>query len=384
MTFEFATANRIIFGRGKASVLPALAAERAKRPFVLTGRDKSRIAPFLTDLQKQRLEIGDFQISGEPDTDLIVEAATLARQHQADLVIAIGGGSVIDSGKAVASLLTNRGDLFDYLEVIGRGKPLQAPSAPCIAVPTTAGTGSEVTRNAVLRSSQHRVKVSMRSAHMLPDIALVDPELTVSMPPDLTASTGLDALTQVIEPYVSNRSNPLTDALCQKAIKLAGRSLLTACKHGEDHQAREEMSLVSLFGGLALANAKLGAVHGFAGPLGGQYNAPHGLICGRLLPEVVATNIKALEQRSPQSKTLERYRHIASWLTQKRGAPAKAGVDWLYQLVKALDLPSLKKIGVREKDIDDIVANARKSSSMKGNPVELEEKELKTILVNVL
>ncbi|MBD3384376.1 iron-containing alcohol dehydrogenase, partial [candidate division KSB1 bacterium] len=159
MTFEFATANRIIFGRGKVSLLTALAAERAKRLFVLTGGDKSRIAPFITDLQNQGLDIRDFQISGEPDTDLVIKASALARQHKADLVIAIGGGSVIDSGKAIAALLTNHGDLLDYLEVVGSGKALQNPSAPCIAVPTTAGTGSEVTRNAVLRSKKDAVKV---------------------------------------------------------------------------------------------------------------------------------------------------------------------------------------------------------------------------------
>ncbi len=382
MTFDFATSNRIIFGCGAVAKLPTLAAAFGNRLFLLSGSDQSRIAHLLFELRKNNLNIIDWQVRGEPDTDLIRAACKQARKSDCDLVVAIGGGSVIDSGKAIAALLTNRDDLYDYLEIIGRGKPLEHPSAPCIAVPTTSGTGSEVTRNAVLRSPEDAVKVSMRSAHMLPEIALVDPELTLSLPPGITAGTGLDALTQVIEPYVSIKANPLTDALCREAIQRAGRSLLRACKNGSDLQAREDMSLVSLFGGLALANAKLGAVHGFAAPVGGRYNAPHGLICGRLLPEVVQINLQALRQRQPQSPALQRYQDIAAGLTQKQGATAEEGIEWLRYLVAELHLPGLREIGVQKKDIDELVNKARKSGSMKGNPIELNDKELKNIIIN--
>ena len=198
----------------------------------------------------------------------------------------------------MAALLTNEGDLSDYLEVVGKGRPLQNPAAPCIAVPTTAGTGAEVTYNAVLGVPDQHVKVSMRSPLMLPRWAIVDPLLTHSMPPELTASTGLDALTQLIEAFVSNKANPLTDGVCREGLQRAGRSLRRAFEDGSDAEAREDMSLASLFSGMALANAKLGAVHGFAGPLGGMTDAPHGVICGKLLPYVMQANVRALQDRA--------------------------------------------------------------------------------------
>lgn len=210
------------------------------------------------------------------------------------MVIGLGGGSVLDAGKAIAALVTNLGNVFDYLEVIGKGQPLVNAPLPFIAIPTTAGTGTEVTRNAVLGSPAHGVKVSLRSPMMLPSLAIVDPELTYGLPPEITASSGLDALTQLIEPFVSVKANPMTDAICREGIRHAAKSLRTVYHNGADASAREGMSLASLFGGLALANAALGAVHGFAGPLGGMLNAPHGAICAKLLPLVMEVNIKVL------------------------------------------------------------------------------------------
>ena len=274
--FEFATATRIIFGPGTLYEVGSIAAELGKRALVVVGGsalqradgERARATGLLEILAVHGIDAVTFSVAGEPTTEVARAGVERAREADCDLVIGFGGGSVLDAGKAVSVLLTNGGVPLDYLEVIGRGQPITRPAAPYIAIPTTAGTGTEVTRNAVLRSAEHRVKVSLRSALMLPRVALVDPELTRSLPPAVTASTGLDALTQVIEPYVSIHANPMTDALCREGIRVAARSLRRACEHGEDTAAREDMALTSLFGGLALANAKLGAVHGFAGLMG--------------------------------------------------------------------------------------------------------------------
>jgi len=307
-----------------------------------------------------------------------------ARESDCDLVIGFGGGSVLDGGKAIAALLTNGGDPLDYLEVIGRGQPLSQPSAPYIAIPTTAGTGAEVTRNAVLASPEHQVKVSLRSPLMLPRLALVDPELTHSLPPEVTASTGLDALTQVMEPYVSNRANPLTDALCREGMRRAARSLHRAYEQSDDAAAREDMALTSLFGGLALANAKLGAVHGFAGPIGGMFPAPHGAVCARLLPHVMAVNVRALQERSPGSEALRRYDEIARILTGNEEATADDGVAWVQELCQALQVPSLASYGMTPADLTVVIEKASVASSMQGNPIQLTPDEMREILTQAL
>jgi alcohol dehydrogenase class IV len=277
-------------------------------------------------------------------------------------------------------MLTNNGKLEDYLEVVGAGKPLLRSPAPHIAIPTTAGTGAEVTRNAVLGVPEHRVKVSMRSLFMLPRLAIVDPELTHSLPPALTATTGLDALTQLVEAYVSDKASPLTDGICREGIRRAGHSLRRAFENGDDDDAREDMAMASLFSGLGLANAKLGAVHGFASPLGGMLGAPHGALCARLLPFVMETNVQALRRREARSPALARYDEVAQLLTGKPAAKAIDGVIWVQQLCSALKIPSLAQLGFKEQDFATIVAKARKSSSMKGNPVVLTDDELVEII----
>ena len=308
----------------------------------------------------------------------------MCRESGCRVVIGFGGGSALDAGKAIAILLTNGDDPLDFLEVIGRGRPLTNPPVPYIAIPTTAGTGTEVTRNAVLASPEHRVKVSMRSPMMLPRLALVDPELTYSMPPEVTASTGLDAFTQVMEPFVSKVANPLVDALCREALGRAARSLRRAFDHGDDPNAREDMSIVSLFGGLALANAKLGAVHGFAGPLGGMFEAPHGAICARLLPYVMMANMQALRNREPENPALERYAVIARILTRNEGVTADEGVAWVRQLCDALHVPPLVTYGLSEDDFPSVVQKASGASSMKGNPIQLTNQELTAVLAQAL
>ncbi len=281
-SFEFATANRIIFGAGKLNGLGDQLKGRAKRLLLVTGRSSDAIPRVREILSAQGIPFDEFALHGEPTVDTASEGVKLALEHGCDMVIGLGGGSVLDAGKAIAALATNPGDVLDYLEVVGKGQALINAPLTYIAIPTTAGTGTEVTRNAVLESPAHGVKVSLRSPLMLPSVALVDPELTYTLPPAITASTGLDALTQLIEPFVSVKANPLTDAICREGIRHAARSLRRAYENGADQEAREGMSLASLFGGMALANSALGAVHGFAGPLGGMLHAPHGAICAKL------------------------------------------------------------------------------------------------------
>lgn len=384
MRFEFATATRIIFGPGTVGEVPSLAAGFGQRAFVVTGRNKERAAPLLEGLDEQGIEATIYSVAGEPTTTVALEGARQARDARAQMVIGLGGGSVLDAGKAIAALLTNRGDLFDYLEVIGQGQKLRKPSAPYIAIPTTAGTGAEVTRNAVLASPEHQVKVSLRSPTMLPRLAVVDPELTYSMPPAVTASTGLDALTQVMEPYVSHLANPLTDAISRQGIQRAGRSLRRAFENGQDKGARGDMAQASLFGGLALANAKLGAVHGFAGPIGGMFPAPHGVICARLLPFVMEANVKALASRQPGSPALARYDDIARLLIGDDAATSADGVAWVQELSQALAVPPLSEFGMTPGDIPAVVDKSKNASSMKGNPIVLSEEELSGILARAL
>lgn len=380
MNFEFATATRIIFGNGAAAKLGPVAAGLGKRALVVTGSNQARAATLVQALITAGVSSTLFAVSGEPTTAVARQATAQARSEQCDLIIGVGGGSVLDTGKAVAALLTNGGDPLDYLEVIGRGQPIKEPSAPYIAIPTTAGTGAEVTSNAVLGSPEHGVKVSLRSPLMLPRLAVLDPALTVSLPPAITATTGLDALTQVLEPYVSNKANPLTDALCVEGMRRAASALRRAYTHGDDLAAREEMALASLFGGLALANAKLGAVHGFAGPFGGMFDAPHGAVCAALLPHVMAVNVRALQERQPDSPVLGRYREVARLLMSSPSATVAEGVTWVQTLCRDLEIPPLHTYGLQKAHFPELIEKSSKASSMQGNPLKLTEDELAEIL----
>lgn len=380
MRFEFATATRIVFGPGAARDIAPLAAGFGRRAFVVADGDGARAAAVLAELQAQGLATDWIGVAAEPTTDSALAATARAREFGADIAIGLGGGSALDTGKAVAALLANPGDLLDYLEVVGRGRALAHPSIPYIAAPTTAGPGAEVTRNAVLASPEHRVKVSLRSLHMLPRVAVVDPELTYSLPPAVTASTGLDALTQLIEPYTCISPNPMTDALCREGMARAARSLRRAYEDGRDAAAREDMAITSLFGGLALANAKLGAVHGLAGPLGGLFPAPHGAVCARLLPIVMAANVRALQARAPASPALARYAEVAEILTGRPGATIEDGIAWVSALCADLAVPPLSTYGMTQDDIPVVVAQGQKASSMKGNPIALTDEELAGIL----
>ncbi|MBL69699.1 MAG: alcohol dehydrogenase [Verrucomicrobiales bacterium] len=357
--FEFATATRILFGPGKlAEAAPAMRA-LGDRALVVTGRTSQRAQPLL-DLLKDT-DFATHAISGEPTLADIQAALPTAKDVQA--VIGIGGGSAIDAAKAIAALATNPGDPLEYLEVIGKGQPLLHNPLPVIAIPSTAGTGAEVTRNSVLTSPEHKVKVSLRHPLMLPRLAIVDPELTQGLPSDITAATGMDALTQLIEPFTCRRANPLTDALCREAIPRAARALRQACT--DDPAARAEMAFASLCGGLALANSGLGAVHGFAAPLGGMYHAPHGALCAALLPHAFRIN----KSRSPA-----RFQEVEKMLGTDDGA------DWLQKLASDLEIPGLATHGIEESDFPGIIEKAKAASSMKANPAELTDEELTQIL----
>jgi alcohol dehydrogenase class IV len=378
--FQFATATKIVFGAGALAELSRLAKGFGSRAWLVVGQAQRHAERARGLLASAGVSAEVVSIAGEPTVQDVVKIVDAARAGGAELIVGVGGGSVLDAGKAIAALLANAGDPLDYLEVVGRGQPLARAPLPFVAVPTTSGTGAEVTKNAVLASTADGVKVSLRSDAMLPRLALVDPELTLSVPPRVTAATGLDALTQVLEPFVSCQNNPLTDALAREGLLRAARSLRRAFHAGDDLGARTDMSLVSLLGGLCLANAKLGAVHGFAGPIGGQYPAPHGAVCARLLPLVVERNILALRTRGDTGGYLSRYAEVARLLTGRASADADDAAPWLHEIVTELEVPPLSRYGVTSASIPDLVKMAQRSSSMQGNPIVLTPDELGSTL----
>ena len=318
--FEFATAARIVFGPGALDELGPLARSLGRRALVVTGRAPERAAAAHERLAAASVERVSFAVAGEPTIEDVRRGCALARQAEPDLVVACGGGSAIDAGKAIAALLGNAGDPLDYLEVVGRGRPLDRPSRPFVAIPTTAGTGAEVTRNAVLASPEHQTKASLRSPLMLARAAIVDPDLLSGLPPHVVAASGLDALTQLVEPFVSLRANALADGFCREGLPRSARSLRRAFAGELSPAVRGDLALASLFGGLALANAGLGAVHAVAGPVGGMFAAPHGATCAALLAAVVRANTRALESREPRNPALARYREIAAIVTDRADA----------------------------------------------------------------
>ena len=384
MRFAFASAGRIVFGRGSLAEAGPAASSFGRRALVVTGRDTTRAAPLIAALAERGIEVGIFAVPAEPTVALASAGALAARGGGAEVVLGLGGGSALDAAKAIAALAANDGDPLRYLEVVGEGRPLERSPLPVIAIPTTAGTGSEVTRNAVLAVPERGVKVSLRHEAMLPRVAIVDPELAAGLPPAVTASTGLDALTQLVEPFVSVAANPLTDALAREAIPRVPGALRRAVADGSDLAAREGLALAALFGGLALANARLGAVHGLAAPLGGVVPAPHGVVCARLLPEIVAVNARALAERDPRSPARARYDEIARLLTGDPAAAVEDAVGFLRALVEDLAVPRLRTFGLARDAFGELIARAQRASSMKGNPVPLTDGELAEALERAL
>lgn len=380
MRFELATASRIVFGPGTVREIAPAAQSMGTRVLLVTGRTVARSLVVSRDLEAAGMGYVQFSVTGEPTIQSARDGAELARSERCDVVVSVGGGSAVDAGKAIAALIGNGGDPLDYLEVIGEGRKLERSPVPFIAAPTTAGTGSEVTRNAVLGSPEHGVKASLRSPMMLPDLAVVDPVLTAEAPPAVTASTGLDALTQLIEPYVSSRANAMTDLYCLEGIRRAARSLKRAYADGGNVEARTDMAMASLMGGLSLANAGLGVVHGFAAPVGGMFPAPHGAVCAAILPHGMRANIKALNERGEEPEKLERYRTVARLLTGNEKACAEDGIEWAVRTHEELRIPTLKDYGLRRENVPVVVEKAARASSMKANPVKLTTEELTEVL----
>jgi alcohol dehydrogenase class IV len=382
--FEFATVSKIIFGEGVFGEAAILASQMGQRILVVSGFKGDYVNTFCHKLKALGCDSFLFDVVSEPTVASIMLGIEYVHLNLCNVVVSLGGGSSIDTGKVIAVMATNPGMMLDYMEVIGKGKQLQLPGLPFVAVPTTAGTGAEVTRNAVVASPEHGVKVSLRSSHMLPKAAIIDPELTYGLPPDVTAFTGMDALTQLIEPFVSVAANPMTDGLCKEGIQRAAQSLQAVYLHGQDTLNRRNMALASLFGGLALANAKLGAVHGFAGPIGGMFSIPHGAICARLLPIVMDVNLRALRERQPSDPIINRYHEIAQLITGNAKAEDVEGVRWIEELSLALQIPPLSEFGFTRESIPVIVDLSAQSSSMKGNPIQLNRDEMVEILERAL
>jgi alcohol dehydrogenase class IV len=387
--FQFTTAARIVFGRGRLDEIGGLAAELGRSALVVTNADRSGRQGLIDRVERllsaEAVTAELFWIRGEPQIEHVDAALERARERGCDLIIGLGGGSAIDAAKAVAGLLTNGGSCLDYMEVIGEGRPIRRPAAPWVAVPTTAGTGAEVTRNAVIGSAQRAYKASIRSPLLLPRLALIDPVLGVGVPPEVTARSGMDALTQCIESYTSTGANPLTDALALEGVRRAAGSLRRACEHGDDVEAREQMAFAALISGITLTNAGLGAVHGFAAPMGARFPIPHGTVCAALLPHVMRANVAVLRDRDPRHPMLARYAELGramggGRLLDDEDAAVDAGLEVVRDLVRELGIPGLARYGLTEAAIPDIVEMARRASSMRFNPVELSPRELTEIL----
>jgi len=390
--FELTVPSRIVFGRGAIDRLGRYAAEFGRKALFVRDEglpEKSGTIEAVRGLlAAERLEVEEFKVGGEPTVEAVDDFMRRARSFEPEVVLGLGGGSAIDTAKALAGLLGNGGEALDYLEVIGCGRPFSRPAIPVIAVPTTAGTGAEATRNAVLVSQARKVKASLRGAALIPRLALVDPALTDSLPPEVTASTGLDALTQCLESYLALKAQPVTDALALEGLNRAARSLVRAYRGGDAPEARDDMAVAALLSGICLTNAGLGAVHGLAAALGGKFPVPHGAACGRLLPYVFSENVRALAAEKTGQPVLVKCLRIAEiFLPEKRGNEnERLGglIDRLFELVEEMKIPRLSSYGVVEADLPALAEAASRSGSIRQNPVVLSIETLINILKSAL
>ena len=381
MHFELATAGRIVFGAGSLDRLRELAPEVGERPLLVVGASSAR-ANGLIDRIGELIEPAAIAVcEREPTVGEVDRCVEIGKEAGCDSVLAVGGGSVLDCGKAATAMLTNPGSLVDYLEGVGQGLSIDVPPRPMIAVPTTAGTGSEVTKNAVISGPGY--KKSVRSNQMIPDVALVDPDLLAGTPREVIASCGLDALTQLVEAYLSVGATPFTDGLALQGISASGRSLRRCWEDSGDAEAREGVALASLLGGVCLANAGLGAVHGFASPVGALFPIGHGACCAALLVEVCEANLEHSRGTLVEQRVAERFADVGEALGdtrfQARAEAIEHGLARLRDLRETLMIPSLGELGVTEADLPRLVAGAR-GSSMRYNPIELTDDQLTHIL----
>ncbi len=369
--FGFSAPARILFGRGQAEAAPALIKTLGTSVLLVHGASPRHGAPLTAALRDLGCVVTCHSCASEPDLAMLETA--IAAAGQPDVVVAIGGGAVLDMGKALAALIPAPGPVMRYLEVVGEGRRLEVAPLPFVAMATTSGTGAEVTKNAVIGVPEAGRKVSLRDNRMLADLAITDPELTDGCPKSVTLASGLDAVTQVIEPYISSKANPMTDALCRTAIP-TGLSALRRLMQGEDRTARDQMSYVSLCGGLALANSGLGAVHGLAGVIGGQCGAAHGAVCGVLLPHVLAANAQA----DPDNG---RIKEVRGWIATAFDVAPEQALDALAAFSAQNGLPKLSQMGLATADHQTVAEAAGASSSMRGNPVPLSVAQLINVLV---
>ncbi|MEW6292383.1 MAG: iron-containing alcohol dehydrogenase [Pseudomonadota bacterium] len=385
IAFSFSRVPRIEFGSGALRKLPGIAAGYGQRLLLVTGMRsflESAHAPWLFDALRQRQcgwEI--VKVGGEPSPAFVDATVAALRGQYFDAVIGIGGGSALDAAKAIAGLLKPGNSVLDHLEGVGPELPYRGPATPFIAVPTTAGTGSEATKNAVL-SIEGQFKKSFRDDQLVAEWALVDPDLLATCPPPLIAADGMDAFTQLLESFVSTRANPMTDALARSGIMAVKDSLLAL--YGEQSAApREKMAYASLLSGICLAQTGLGSVHGLAAPLGAFFPIPHGVACGTLVATATAVNIEALKSRLPDSPALPKYAEIGRRFAMQKGLNGDDArtylVDTLRQWERALDLPRLSACRLASADFPRVVAASR-GSSMKTNPVVLTDAEITRIL----
>lgn len=371
--FEIASPGRVVFGRGcRSQTGPALQALGARRILLVTGRSPDRGDRLCATLSSSVVRLA---IPSEPTIAMVEAGRALVLREKCEAVVALGGGSAIDAGKAIAALTGTDGAILDYMEVVGKGLPLPRPGIPFIAIPTTAGTGAEVTRNSSFSSAETQVKASLRSPFMLPILALVDPDLLEGMPKAVLAASGLDAFSHLVESFVSHRATPFTLSLARDGIPRVVRSLRHAYEHGLDDQSRDDLACASLFGGFCLANSGLGAIHGFASPLGGIWNVAHGVACAVLLPAVMRKNREALAARDPDSPLHLRYQELDGLLGQHSNS-----TPFIAELVQDLGIPSLSTFGLQQENLPFLVEKAKAASSMRGNPIVLTDEELMEIL----
>jgi alcohol dehydrogenase class IV len=382
--FDLAVPVDIRFGAGRVSEVPEVFARLgASRVLVVTGRTTSRADTLRSELRETGISSIVFGVATEPSIERVRAAVSLVAESGCDAVLGFGGGSALDVAKAVAVLALSGTDPTDHLEVIGAGHPIERPGLPCVAVPTTAGTGSEVTRNSVL--SGGGVKASLRSPLILPRVALVDPELLVGVPKPTIAASGMDALSQLIEPLLSKRANPFSDALARDGIRRSARSLRRGYEEGmEESGVREDLALASLFSGMCLANSGLGAVHGLAAAAGARLSAPHGAVCAAVLAAVMDVNLRALRERAREHPALPRMTEVATLLTGLPEATPEDAIAWLQELTAALSIPGLASYGLNQDEIAPMVAAAQEASSMRGNPIELRDEEVTEIITRSL
>lgn len=382
--FDLALPGDIRFGAGRVSEVPgALADLGANRVMVITGRTTSRADGIRAALHQADMSSMVFGVATEPSIERVRAAVDLALESGCDAVLGFGGGSALDVAKAVAVLARSGTDPMDHLEVIGAGRPIERPGLPCVAVPTTAGTGSEVTRNSVL--SGGGVKASLRSPLMLPKLAVVDPDLLLGVPKPTIAASGMDALSQLIEPLLSQRANPFTDALARDGIRRSARSLRRAYQEGmEAAGVREDLAIASMFSGICLANSGLGAVHGLAAAAGARLSAPHGAVCAAVLAAAMDVNLRALRERAPDHSALQRIAEVASLLAGRPEASPEDAITWLAELTAAMSIRGLASYGLNQDAIATVVTAAQRASSMRGNPIELSDQEVTEIVTRSL